>query len=468
MPRLVIAGLAGDAGKTIVSLALLLALRRRSLAVRAFKKGPDYIDAGWLAWAAGAPARNLDTFLMGPGTTAASFARAAIAGGINVVEGNRGLFDGFDTAGTHSTAELARLLGAPVILVLNATKMTRTAAALVVGCQKFDPALNLAGVVLNRVNGKRHENILRASIEQNCGVQVVGAAPKVEVADLVPERHLGLVTLEEHASSAALEARLLEQIAPTLDLARILEIARAAPPLAAPRETRSQPCDGRGLRIGVVRDSAFSFYYAENLETLEAAGAEVVPVSALSAAQLPGGLHALYIGGGFPETHADRLAANQSFLRSLRDAAEKGLPIYAECGGLMLLSRSITWRGGTHVMAGVLPFEVEVCAAAQGHGYAEALVDAANPFFDIGTRLRGHEFHYSRVILRSEPPATACSMRRGTGCWRGRDAALVRNVWASYTHLHALATPLWTAGLLSAARRFAAAPRLEPFHTNCT
>jgi len=455
MPRLVIAGLAGDAGKTIISLALLLALRRRSLAVRAFKKGPDYIDAGWLGWAAGTPARNLDTYLMGAETTAASFARSALHDGINLVEGNRGLFDGFDTAGTHSTAELARLLGAPVILVVNATKMTRTGAALVLGCQKFDPSLNLAGVVLNRVNGKRHENILRACIEQYCGVPVVAAVPKVEVADLVPERHLGLVTLQEHGSSAALEARLLEQLAPTLDLARIIAIARAAPLLAAPQPHPAPPPDGRGLKIGVVRDSAFSFYYAENLEALEAAGAEVVPVSALAAAQLPGDLHALYIGGGFPETHAERLAANQGFLRSLREAAERDLPIYAECGGLMLLSRSITWRGGTHAMAGVLPFHVEVCAAAQGHGYAEVLVDAANPFFETGTRLRGHEFHYSRVLLRSEPPATACSMLRGTGCWRGRDAVLVRKVWAGYTHLHALATPLWTAGLLSAARRFA-------------
>ncbi len=454
-PRLMIAGLAGDAGKTIVSLALLLAWRRAGQPVLAFKKGPDYIDPAWLAWASGQQARNLDTYLAGRPTTAAAFAENADTDAVNLIEGNRGLFDGFDTAGTHSSAELAKLLGVPVVLVINATKMTRTAAALVLGCQKFDPALNIAGVVLNRVNGKRHERILRDCITESCGIPVVGAVPKVATEELVTARHLGLVTPEEHGPTEALAGVLLEQVAPALDLGKLAEIAHAAPPLLRPEQRHTETQDGAGLRIGVLRDAAFSFYYAENLEALEKSGAELVPVSSLAAQQLPSDLDALYIGGGFPETHASRLAANRSFLASLRASAEAGLPIYAECGGLMLLSRAISWRGEKHEMAGVLPFEVEVCAAAQGHGYAELIVDTPNPFFAVGANIRGHEFHYSRIIVQQQPPRTACAVVRGTGCWSGRDAVLAHNVWASYTHVYALAAPAWASGLLQAACRFA-------------
>lgn len=453
-PRLVIAGLGGDAGKTVISLALLLALRRQGVAVRAFKKGPDYIDAAWLAWAGGRPARNLDTYLMGGDVTLGAFLRNAVTDGVNLVEGNRGVFDGFDTAGTHSSAELAKLLRAPVILVLNATKVTRTAAALVLGCQHFDPAMNLAGVVLNRVNGSRHERILRACIEQSCGVPVLGAVPKAEI-EFVPARHLGLMTPDEHGFNDALEARLFADVAPKLDLPRLIEIAHRAPTLQPGSETPIELPDACGLKIGVLRDAAFSFYYAENLEMLERAGVELLPISSLSGGALPASLSALYIGGGFPEVHAGRLAANQNFLGSLRAATESGLPIYAECGGLMLLSQAITWRGTKHKMAGMLPFAVEVFDTAQGHGYAELAVDAPNPFFAVGSRLRGHEFHYSRIVVQQEPPATACAVIRGSGCGHGRDAVLVHNVWASYTHLHALATPEWAAGLLSAARHFA-------------
>jgi cobyrinic acid a,c-diamide synthase len=449
-PRLVIAGQAGDAGKTIVSLAVLLAWRRAGVSVRSFKKGPDYIDPAWLGWAAGQPARNLDTYLMGADTVRTAFARHALSDGVNVIEGNRGLFDGFDTAGTHSTAELAKLLHAPVILVVNAAKVTRTVAAMVLGCQKFDSDLNLAGVVLNRVNGKRHERIVRACIEQSCGIPVVGVLPKIEAADLVPERHLGLVTPAEHGPTAALESGLFEHIVPGLDLAALSKIAYTAPPVAPAEERAVALPDLRGVKIGFLQDSAFTFYYAENLEALERSGAELVPISALAASQIPSGLHALYIGGGFPETHGDRLAANTSFLASLRAAAEGGLPIYAECGGLMLLSQAIRWHGQRNLMAGVLPFEVEVCPTPQGHGYAELLVDSPNPFYVPGTRLRGHEFHYSRIVC-GEPPATACAVVRGSGCWPGRDGVTLNNVWASYTHLHALATPEWASGLANAA-----------------
>ena len=212
------------------------------------------------------------------------------------------------------------------------------------------------------------------------------------------------------------------------------------------------PPDGIGLTIGYLNDSAFSFYYPENLEALRAAGAELVSISGLTAASLPHGLDALYIGGGFPETHAQALSENAGFLASIREAARSGLPIYAECGGLMYLSRAVTWRGHRFPMAGVLPFEVDVCDTPQGHGYVELLVDRPNPFFPVGARLQGHEFHYSKVLSECDPPTTACAVLRGTGCWEGRDAVVTGNVWAAYTHLHALATPDWARAMFRAAR----------------
>lgn len=452
-PRLVVAGLGGDSGKTLVSLGLLLLAREQGLPVCAFKKGPDYIDTAWLRWASGRLARNLDTCLMGFEKPAQSFACHAVADGLNVIEGNRGLFDGSDPRGTHSTAELAKLLRAPVLLVVTATKVTRTAAAFVVGCQYLDPRTHIAGVVLNKVANARQERILREAIESASGVPVVGVLPRAAKEKLLPGRHLGLVTPEEHPRIGKLRENLLALVDGRLDFDRILEIALTARPL--PRGSRWEPDagDGAGLKIGYLSDAAFTFYYPENLESLAAAGAELVPISSLSSRELPAGIDALYIGGGFPETHGAVLAANQAFLASVARRAAAGLPIYAECGGLMLLSRAIHWNRERYPMAGVLPFEVEVLARPQGHGYTELTVDRPNPFFSLGTRLSGHEFHYSHLMAGDDLPPTVCAVRRGAGCGHGRDGVLVNNVWASYTHLHAVATPEWAAGLVAAARR---------------
>jgi cobyrinic acid a,c-diamide synthase len=451
-PRLTVAGLGGDSGKTLVSLGILLLAQQRGLEVRAFKKGPDYIDAAWLRWAAGHPARNLDTYMMGFETPAASFAAHAATAGLNVIEGNRGLFDGSDPEGTHSTAELAKVIRSPIILVLTATKVTRTAAAFVVGCQYLDPKIKISGVVLNKVATSRQESVLREAIENASGVPVVGVLPRAKGETLLPGRHLGLVTPEEHPRIDEVHQNLLTLVEGNLDLDHLLDIALSAPGLPPqPPLPVPSPADGP-LRVAYLADSAFTFYYPENLEALAAGGAELIPVSALSASQLPDAIDALYIGGGFPETHGATLAANKPFHASLRDRAAAGLPIYAECGGLMLLSRAIHWAGERHEMAGVLPFEVEVRKRPQGHGYTELTVNAPNPFFAPGAILRGHEFHYSRVIPSGELPPTACKVTRGTGCYQKRDAATINNVWASYTHLHALATPEWADGFLAAAR----------------
>jgi cobyrinic acid a,c-diamide synthase len=454
LPRVVVAGLGGGCGKTIVSLALLLAARRLGRPVRAFKKGPDYIDAAWLTWASGSPARNLDTYLMGFTTAIGSFVSNAVSDGLNVVEGNRGVFDGMDVAGTHSSAALAKALAAPVLLVLNVTKVTRTAAAYVLGAQKLDPELNIRGLVLNYVNGRRHEQIVRDAIASVCDIPVVGAVPRLDAFGLISERHLGLIMPDEHGGQDILERTLLDEVVPSLDVEAILRIASAAEPLDAEAVTPASLPDGAGLKIGYFKDAAFSFYYAENLEALERSGAELVAISPLAAAVLPADLSALYIGGGFPEVQASALAANSGFVSSLHEAAQNGLPIYAECGGLMVLSRAIVWQGSKYPMAGVLPFEAHVCSTAQGHGYAELLVDRANPFFAAGLTIRGHEFHYSKIVLENGHLETACEVRRGKGIGQGRDGVIFKNVWAGYTHVHALATPEWAAGMLQAARQF--------------
>lgn len=451
LPRVVVAGLGGDSGKTLTSLSLLLLLRKTGLGVTAFKKGPDYIDAAWLTWASGRPARNLDTWMMGPGAVLRSFWTHSESESLNLIEGNRGLYDGFDAQGSHSTAELAKLLHAPVLLVLNATKMTRTAAALVMGCQMLDPEVRIAGVILNQVANRRHESVLRDAIVSACGVPVLGVVPRGREEMLLPGRYLGLVTPEQHPEIDGLQRNVLALTESRFDLEKIMEIAQDALPLQSPPTTQEDLPEGQGLKIGLIRDSAFTFYYPENIEAIERSGATIVTISSLSDHRLPPDLDALCIGGGFPEIKGVAISSNTPFLASLREAAEKGLPIYAECGGLMLLARAIHWNSQRHIMSGVLPFDVEVCDSPQGHGYTTLTVDQSNPFFPVGTELRGHEFHYSRILAGEESPNTACAVRRGTGSFPGRDGVIFKNVWAAYTHLHGLATPEWAAGVLRAA-----------------
>jgi cobyrinic acid a,c-diamide synthase len=459
-PRLVVAGLAGDSGKSVVSLAILNRLRQDGMDVRAFKKGPDYIDSAWLSWVTGNPARNLDSWMMGFDLSRSSFERHCLRNGFNLVEGNRGLFDGFDSAGSHSTAEMAKTLQAPILLVVNVAKMTSTAAALVLGCQHLDPDLQLAGVILNRVHGSRHETVVRAAIESATGLPVVGAIPAMKEG-ILPDRHLGLVTPSDHQSKEDLQRR-LDALAQYLDTTRIVSLAERCTPLDVSTHhmaghNAQHPCiNGVRSRIAIVRDAAFNFYYPENLEALAAGGAELEYVSALEASELPKEIDAIYIGGGFPEVHAAELEANTTFLNSLAEAAQRGVPIYAECGGLMLLSRSIRWQGKRYSMSGAIQVDVDVDAAPQGHGYVEMAVTEPNPFYLEGTVLRGHEFHYSRILPEEHMPATACAVQRGTGCYDKRDGIVVNRIWASYTHLHTLATPEWAAGLLRAALRLRA------------
>jgi len=470
IPRLVIGAAQGRTGKTTVSLGLCAAFAGRGLVVQPLKKGPDYIDPSWLSEAAGRGCRSLDPFFHHEsGALVDAFVTGAIDADIALVEGNHGLFDSLAEDGSGSTAAVARALAAPVLLVVNAARMGRSAAALVQGYVNFEPETPIKGVILNNVARGRHEAKMRQAIEQHCGLPVLGALPR-DPALAIPDRHLGLVPREEDGSLLPALAACRQAAERHLDLDAILAIARDAPPVAVSGGAAGQGAIGAPVRVAVFRDAVFTFYYPENLDALEMAGAELVFVDALRDTALPP-VSGLVIGGGFPEMFMEALSANVALRRAVREVAEAGLPIYAECGGLMYLARRITWGERSAEMAGVLPCEVEMTDQPQGHGYVEARVDGANPFFAGGTVLRGHEFHNSRLVNVGEDLRPVYRLTRGNGCggWpqgrrpqgsslregeTGWDGLIYRNVLASYTHLHAAGAPGWAAGLVAACREF--------------
>ncbi len=451
-PRLIVAGTSGDSGKTLVSLGLARACADRGLGVAPFKKGPDYIDSAWLGAAARRSGRNLDTFLMDEVALGDVLRRGGDAG-LMLVEGNRGLHDGFDAAGSHSTGTLAKRLAAPVLLVLDVTKTTRTAAAIALGCKMLDPEVPFAGVVLNQVGTKRQEGVIRAAIEAETGLPVLGAIPRLRGDDPLPGRHLGLVTAVEHPDADAAIERAAAAVREFVDVDAVLDAARAAAPVEFPDAAPVVP--GETVRVAVLRDEALSFYYPENLEALVERGAELRFVSPLRDKRLPE-VDALYLGGGFPEVHAAELAANAPLRAAVKRAAEAGVPIYAECGGLMLLARTLRVDGTEHPMCDVLDLDIEHTPKPQGHGYAAGTLEGETPFFPKGSALRGHEFHYSRVTRRGEGLELALSLTRGHGVEAKRDGAAAGRVWASYTHVHAAGCPAWADGLLAVAREYRA------------
>lgn len=453
IPRLVIAGLSGDSGKTIVTLSVLTALKRKGLGVSVFKKGPDYIDPAWLSWAAGSQCRNLDTFLVGERDVLATYGKHASRSDISLIEGNRGIFDGAGDEGKHSTAELAKLLRAPVALVVDCTKTTRTVAALVKGCIDFDPGVKIAGVILNKLAGERHRKVITDSIEKSCGVPVLGAIPRLDSdAGLIPGRHLGLVTPSEFESDKKLENRLYEIAENYLDLNEIIKMASDAEAYDhMPFESIDRIHSA--VKIGYFKDSVFTFYYPENLEALQDCGAKLIPISSLSDPSLPD-IDGLYIGGGFPETHARRLSENRSLMDSVKSAAKNRLPIYAECGGLIYLSRSLKWNDNVFPMAGVYDINLEMCKKPAGHGYVVAEIDRDNPFFPNGTSIKGHEFHYSQPVSGLETVPACLNIKRGTGIGGNRDGLLYENCFAAYTHIHAGGVPGWASSFVRIAEEY--------------
>jgi cobyrinic acid a,c-diamide synthase len=457
MNRLLVSAAHKSSGKTVVSLGLAAALSADGLVVQAFKKGPDYIDPLWLGAAAGRPCLNLDPHLQGPTALAQTFGEALPGADLALVEGNKGLYDGLALDGSNSNAAVARQLGLPVLLVLDTRGMTRGVAPLILGYQAFDPAIRIAGVVLNRVGGSRHEAKLRAVIEHYTAVPVLGAVAE-DAALALTERHLGLMPCNELGDATAQVRAIGRRIADQVDLDRVRALAASASPWPAASldgATPPRPA-GRLLRIGIARDRAFGFYYPNDLQALQQAGAELVAIDTLHDQRLPA-LDGLFIGGGFPETVAAELSANTALRTQMRQAIEAGLPTYAECGGLMYLSRGITWQGRTHTMVGVLPGDAVMHARPVGRGYVQLQATGAAPWGPpAGGQVRGHEFHHSSLENLPAGLAYAWRVQRGHGIDGQHDGLLVHRVLASYSHLRSGAGSDWAAQFMAHVRGLAA------------
>ncbi len=454
---MVIAGLRGGSGKTTLSIGLARALYEKGIAVSTFKKGPDYIDAGWLSKASGSPCHNLDPFLIPENIVIKSFLYYSERAQISLIEGNRGIFDGVNIEGTYSTAELAKTLKSPVVLIVDCTKVTRTVAAIIRGIQLFDNQLHIAGVILNNIAGQRHESIVRGTIQEYTDIKVIGAIERIK-EDLMPERHLGLLPHIEHPdvdNAINLLSRIVKE---SVDIEYLIDLAGKAEEIFYENTVDPYPVyqdtAGDRVRIGVIKDRAFQFYYPENLDALGRAGAEVIEVDAMEEKALPD-VDALYIGGGFPETNAIELSKNREFMESLKEAVEEGLPVYAECGGLMYLGRALYYRGEVFQMSNILPVDFEIKDSPAAHGYTVVEVDQDNPYYPAGTRLKGHEFHYSRVTgMPDRGLKLVFRMNRGKGIIDGRDAIVYKNLLATYTHLHVLGSPQWVKSMIKVARQY--------------
>lgn len=419
-----------------------------------FKKGPDFIDPMWLTAAAGRDCRNLDLFMMGEEKIRQSFESNSAGAGIAIIEGNMGLYDSIDVEGTGSTSDLARQLKAPVILIINTRNMTRSVAPLIQGFTGFEPDINIAGVVLNKVSGPRHEDKLRAVIERYCDIEVVGAIRRRPEMEII-QRHLGLQPAREALGSATVIGQIEKIISESVDIGRIQAIAATAPPLPdkhVPAPPHSQPV----IRLGIAQDRAFTFYYPENLEALKAAGAELIPFSPLADQKLPA-VDGLYIGGGFPEVFMQELEDNSALRDAIKAAIENGLPAYAECGGLMYLSRSMSWEGRTSQMVGAIPCDIVMHKKPRGHGYMLLQATGDSGWFEPDIELRGHEFHYSEVVNLG-PVDFAYRVLRGSGVDGERDGIIHNHVLASYTHLHSLGSPGWASGFVEFVKRATGRP----------
>ncbi|MFZ5524408.1 MAG: cobyrinate a,c-diamide synthase [Pseudomonadota bacterium] len=453
-----------SSGKTMVSIGLCAALKKRGHAVQPFKKGPDYIDPMWLSMASGHACRNLDLYLMERDDIVATFTRHSAE--VNLVEGNKGLYDGLALDGSNSNAALATLLDLPVFLVIDARGMTRGIAPLILGYQAFDRDIHIAGVILNNLGGSRHEAKLRAVIEHYTDVQVIGAIHHDERLSII-ERHLGLMPSYESRVATAKIKQIGDAIGEQVDLDRLLALSQKEP-LSGPHQSphsnslpegeranvknnfqspagvRTLHC-GNKVRIGIARDRAFGFYYADDLDAMEAAGAEMVPFDALSDTRLPE-IDALYIGGGFPETCAAELEANSALRVQIKQAIDNGMPAYAECGGLMYLSRSIEYQGRTYQMVGAIPGDVKMHENPIGRGYVHLNEEKAHPWPRPNApakQIKAHEFHYSSLENLPHDSRFAYRVTRGHGINGQQDGLILNNLLASYTHLRTIGSCYW-------------------------
>ncbi|WP_028487965.1 cobyrinate a,c-diamide synthase [Thiothrix lacustris] len=442
MTRLFISATHKSSGKTTVSIGLCAALRAQGSIVQPFKKGPDYIDPLWLGAASGRACHNLDFNTMTPDEIIQTVQRYSLNTDIALIEANKGLYDGMALDGSDSNAAIAKLTRSPVVLVVDTRGMTRGIAPLLLGYQAFDHDINIAGIIFNRVGGARHAAKLRESVEYHTDINVLGAVqnnPEMEIE----ERHLGLMPSNESGEAEAQIARIRDLVAEQVDLGLLRGIAATAEEGVCNTPLRSE---GRGvlhtpsshslLRIGICQDPAFGFYYPGDLEALQQAGAELVPVNTLTDTALPD-IDGLFIGGGFPETHMQQLAANVAMRESIRTAIDNGLPTYAECGGLMYLSRSLVWNGQQAAMVGIIPGDAVMHPKPQGRGYVklQETADMPWPGGNMTHTINAHEFHYSRLENLTATGKFAYRMQRGTGIDGQHDGWIYRHLLASYTHM---------------------------------
>ena len=446
-PRFLIAAAHKSSGKTVVSTGLAAALTARGLAVASFKKGPDYIDPMWLGAATKGPCYNLDFNTQAPDELGPFVAARVRGADVTLVEANKGLFDGVSMDGSDSNAAVARLLGLPVILVIDTGGMTRGIAPLLQGYLAFDPEVNIAGVILNKVGGKRHEAKLREAVERYTGLPVVGAVHRNAALE-IGERHLGLTTPAETGELQEMIATVGDIVGASVDLDLLLGIAATAPALAEPPAT--PPAPAPDLTIAIARDRAFGFYYPDDLEEFAAQGARLVPFDAMHDEALPP-CDGLFIGGGFPEMFTAELAANTRLRADIKARIEAGLPTYAECGGLMYLSRAIIAEAGAGEMVGVVAATAVMHPRPQGRGYTRFRDTGPHPWPGAG-ETRAHEFHYARLEEIAEAPDFGRSIVRGHGVDGVQDGIVLANMLAGFCHLRATRADNWVARFVAFVR----------------
>jgi cobyrinic acid a,c-diamide synthase len=448
MRRFLVSAAHKSSGKTTVAVGLAAAMRARGLTVQTFKKGPDYIDPMWLTQASGQHCRNLDPYLTDAAAIRAAFARHAAGADVALVEGNKGLYDGLALDGSNSNAAVATMLDLPVVLVIDARGMTRGIAPLILGYQAFDRGIRIAGVILNQLGGSRHEAKLRAVIEHYTDVPVLGAVHHDPELAIV-ERQLGLMPCNEAGDAAAHIAQIGAAITRQVDIDRLLAAAADASSLASPpaQATATSAASASDLRIGIAQDRAFGFYYADDLDALRAAGATLVPFDTLADAQLPD-VDALIIGGGFPELFARELEANGALRERIGAAIDGGLPVYAECGGLMYLANSLTREGHSYRMVGAIGGDVVMHERPIGRGYVVLDESPAFPWpaeTRAGAEVRAHEFHYASLENLPAETRFAYRVRRGHGIDGERDGIVTKNVLASFAHRRSTERDNWAA-----------------------
>ena len=471
-PRIIFSAINGGSGKTFITTGIIAALRARGLTVQTFKKGPDYIDVKWHSLASGRAGYNLDLFLFKE-EVIPSLLKHSTKADISIIEGNHGLYDSIDPEGTGSTAYLARYLSAPVILIVNCHKMSRSVAALVNGFVNFEKETNIAGVILNQVTGTRHEEKIREAIKHHCLVPVLGVVYKSKQVNL-EQRHLGIITTEDKPEANTVIAELQKIAERSIDLDQIMETAKKTAPLSSSENTKSKSkvtsthknSTFDHITLAVARDAAFNFYYPDNLEALEEAGADIIYFSPISDNTVPT-CDGIYIGGGYPEFYASELEKNLEMRQKLATLINDGIPVFAECGGMMYMTQKIIWDDKENEMVGLLPAISVMRKKPQGKGYVELKMNdlkintennepGYNSFWEVqfDENTRAHEFHYS--VLENLPANIKFifSVNRGSGIINNLDGILFKNMVATYTHFHALAAPWWAPAFVKACIKY--------------